>query len=169
MWKLFEIKYYKVLVMYTFALQPTVDEKNTPPPRTLPFYLKLFLFNCKHNTSTKTRYKAKLLIAAGTYSSPWCCSGALSSLRATAANTPTAITPEDVSHRRWRDVEGKESWEWKTPELRKKTTSTVSGFQHTDRPRPSSPELLNKDHNAGRKSLSTPEDVSHRLGRNVEG
>ena len=25
-----------------------------------------------------------------------------------------------------------------------------SGFQHTDRPRPSSPELLNKDHNAGR-------------------
>ena len=29
-----------------------------------------------------------------------------------------------------------------------------SGFQHTDRPRPSSPELLNKDHNAGRESLS---------------
>ena len=28
-----------------------------------------------------------------------------------------------------------------------------SGFQHTDRPRPSSPELLNKDHNAGRESL----------------
>ena len=29
-----------------------------------------------------------------------------------------------------------------------------SGFQHTDRPRPSSPELSNKDHNAGRESLS---------------
>ena len=29
-----------------------------------------------------------------------------------------------------------------------------SGFQHTDRPRPSSPELFNKDHNAGRESLS---------------
>ena len=28
-----------------------------------------------------------------------------------------------------------------------------SGFQHTDRPRPSSPELLNKYHNAGRESL----------------
>ena len=29
-----------------------------------------------------------------------------------------------------------------------------SGFQHTDRPRPSSPELFNKDHNAGCESLS---------------
>ena len=29
-----------------------------------------------------------------------------------------------------------------------------SGFQHTNRPRPSSPELFNKDHNAGRESLS---------------
>ena len=29
-----------------------------------------------------------------------------------------------------------------------------SGFQHTDRPRPCSPELFNKDHNAGRESLS---------------
>ena len=29
-----------------------------------------------------------------------------------------------------------------------------SGFQHTDRPRPSSPVLFNKDHNAGRESLS---------------
>ena len=29
-----------------------------------------------------------------------------------------------------------------------------SGCQHTDRPRPSSPELFNKDHNAGRESLS---------------
>ena len=29
-----------------------------------------------------------------------------------------------------------------------------SGFQHTDRPRPSSPELFNKDHNTGRESLS---------------
>ena len=29
-----------------------------------------------------------------------------------------------------------------------------SGFQHTDRPRPSSPELFNKYHNAGRESLS---------------
>ena len=29
-----------------------------------------------------------------------------------------------------------------------------SGFQHTDRPRPSSPQLFNKDHNAGRESLS---------------
>ena len=29
-----------------------------------------------------------------------------------------------------------------------------SGFQHTDRPRPSSLELFNKDHNAGRGSLS---------------
>ena len=29
-----------------------------------------------------------------------------------------------------------------------------SGFQHTDRPRPFSPELSNKDHNAGRESLS---------------
>ena len=29
-----------------------------------------------------------------------------------------------------------------------------SGFQHTDRPRPSSPELFNKDRNAGRESLS---------------
>ena len=29
-----------------------------------------------------------------------------------------------------------------------------SGFQHTDRPRPSSTELFNKDHNAGRESLS---------------
>ena len=28
------------------------------------------------------------------------------------------------------------------------------GFQHTDRPRPSSPELFNKDHNASRESLS---------------
>ena len=32
-----------------------------------------------------------------------------SSLRATAANTPTATTPEDVSHSRGRNVEGKES------------------------------------------------------------
>ena len=29
-----------------------------------------------------------------------------------------------------------------------------SGFQHTDRPRPSSPELFNKDDTAGRESLS---------------
>ena len=29
-----------------------------------------------------------------------------------------------------------------------------SGFQHTDRPRPSSPELLNTGHTAGRESLS---------------
>ena len=29
-----------------------------------------------------------------------------------------------------------------------------SGFQHTDRPWPSSPELFNKDHNTGRDSLS---------------
>ena len=29
-----------------------------------------------------------------------------------------------------------------------------SGFQHTNRPWPSSPELFNKDHNAGRESLS---------------
>ena len=29
-----------------------------------------------------------------------------------------------------------------------------SGFQHTERPRPSSPELFNKDHNAGRENLS---------------
>ena len=29
-----------------------------------------------------------------------------------------------------------------------------SGFQHTDRPRPSNPEMFNKDHNAGRESLS---------------
>ena len=29
-----------------------------------------------------------------------------------------------------------------------------SGFQHTDRPRPSSPGLFNKDHNAGRESLN---------------
>ena len=29
-----------------------------------------------------------------------------------------------------------------------------SEFQHTDRPRPSSPQLFNKDHNAGRESLS---------------
>ena len=29
-----------------------------------------------------------------------------------------------------------------------------SGFQHTDRPRPSSPELFNKNHNADRESLS---------------
>ena len=37
------------------------------------------------------------------------------SLRATAANTPTATTPEYVFHSRGRNVEGKESWEWKTP------------------------------------------------------
>ena len=43
----------------------------------------------------------------------------------TAANTPTATTPEDVSQSRGRNAEGKESWEWKTPRLRKKTTSTV--------------------------------------------
>ena len=29
-----------------------------------------------------------------------------------------------------------------------------SGFQHKDRPGPSSPELFNKDHNAGHESLS---------------
>ena len=30
----------------------------------------------------------------------------------------------------------------------------LSGFQHTYRPRPSSPEMFNKDHNAGRENLS---------------
>ena len=42
-----------------------------------------------------------------------------------AANTRTATTPEDVSHSRGRKVEGKESWEWKTPGLRKKTTTST--------------------------------------------
>ena len=42
------------------------------------------------------------------------------SLRASAANTPTATTPEDVSLSRGWNVEGKESWEWKTPGLQKK-------------------------------------------------
>ena len=46
-------------------------------------------------------------------------------LRASAANTPTATTPEDVSHSRGRNVEGRESWEWKTPGLRKKTTTST--------------------------------------------
>ena len=45
--------------------------------------------------------------------------------RASAASTPTATTPEDVSHSRGRNVEGKESWEWKTPGLRKKTTTST--------------------------------------------
>ena len=40
-------------------------------------------------------------------------------------HTYSATTPEDVSHRQGWNVEGKESWEWKTPGLRKKTTSTV--------------------------------------------
>ena len=33
----------------------------------------------------------------------------LKELRASAANTPTPTTPEDVSHSRGRNVEGKES------------------------------------------------------------
>ena len=45
--------------------------------------------------------------------------------RASAVNTPTATTPEDVFHSRGQNVKGKESWEWKMPGLRKKTTSTV--------------------------------------------
>ena len=61
------------------------------------------------------------------------------------ANTPTATTPENVSYRWGRNIEGKESWEWKTPGLRRRR-HRQSGFQHTDRPRPSTPELLNKDH-----------------------
>ena len=63
-------------------------------------------------------------------------------LQASAANTPTATTPEYVSHSWGGNVKGKESWEWKTPGLRKKTTST--GFQHIYRPWSSSPELFNK-------------------------
>ena len=35
-----------------------------------------------------------------------------------------------------------------------RTWHRQSGFQHTDRPWPSSPELFNNDHNAGRESLS---------------
>ena len=46
-------------------------------------------------------------------------------LRASAANTPTATTPENVSHSRGRNVEGKESWEKKTPGLQKKTTTSI--------------------------------------------
>ena len=37
---------------------------------------------------------------------------------------------------------------------KKRRRHRQSGFQHTDRPRSSSPELFNKDHNAGRESLS---------------
>ena len=48
-----------------------------------------------------------------------------SSLRASAANTPTVTTPEDVSHSRGRNIEGNESWEWKTPGFRTKRTPTV--------------------------------------------
>ena len=42
-----------------------------------------------------------------------------------AVNTPTATTPEDVSHSRGQNVEGKESWEWKTPGPQKKMTSST--------------------------------------------
>ena len=40
-----------------------------------------------------------------------------------------------------------------------------SGFQHTDRPRPSSLELFNKDHDAGRESLSHQTQVWSWLGQ----
>ena len=35
MCKLFEIKYYVVLVEYTFALKPMITTEKYPPPRTL--------------------------------------------------------------------------------------------------------------------------------------
>ena len=35
--------------------------------------------------------------------------------RTSAANSPATTTPEDVSHSRGRNFEGKESWEWTTP------------------------------------------------------
>ena len=53
-----------------------------------------------------------------------------SSLRASAANTPTVTTTENVRHRNFG----------------RRRRHRQSGFQHTDRSRPSSPELFNKDH-----------------------
>ena len=38
-----------------------------------------------------------------------------------------------------------------------------SGFQHTNRPRPSSPELFNKDHNASHESLSHLNVIDHSI------
>ena len=38
-------------------------------------------------------------------------------------------------------------------DFRRRRLHQQSGFQHTDRPRPSSLELFNKDHNTGRESL----------------
>ena len=43
--------------------------------------------------------------------SNWCIHSLTINLRASAANTPRATSPEDVSHSRGRNVEGKESWE----------------------------------------------------------
>ena len=73
----------------------------------------------------------------------------------TAANTPTATTPDD----KMSPTDGDETSRGRNPENGRRRDfgrrrHRQSGFQHTDRPRPSSPELLNKDHNAGCESLS---------------
>ena len=65
-------------------------------------------------------------------------------LRASAANTPTATTPEDVSHSRGWNVEGRNPENGRRRDFGRRRWYRQSGFQHTDRPRPSSPELLNK-------------------------
>ena len=67
------------------------------------------------------------------------------SLRASAANTPTATTPVDVS------TAGDETSMERNPEngrrrdFGRRRQNRQSRFQHTDRPRPSSPELFSKD------------------------
>ena len=60
-------------------------------------------------------------------------------LRASAVNTPIATTPEDVSHSQGRNPENGKRRDFRRRRYRQ------SGFQHTDRPWPSSPELFNKD------------------------
>ena len=57
-------------------------------------------------------------------------------------------------------IDGDETSRGRNPENRRRRDfgrrrrHRQSGFQHTDRPRPSSPEMFNIDHNAGRESLS---------------
>ena len=75
-------------------------------------------------------------------------------LKASTANTPTAATPEDVSHSRGQTSRGRNPENGRHWDFERRQRHRQSGFQHTDRPRPSSPELFNKDHNASRESLS---------------
>ena len=74
------------------------------------------------------------------------------SLRASAANTPTAITPEDVSHSLGRNFEGRNPENGRRRDFGRRGRRQ-SGFLYIYGPRSSSPELCNENHNGGRESL----------------